>query len=485
MFKAFFKDSAIYAIPSFVSRGLSFILIPLYTRVLTPADYGALDLLLVFASFVNITVALEVSQGLARYYRTQSNDNIRIAYASSGFWFTLVCYTTFSLVALNFSESLSEMVMGKEGLRREFQIGVLYIWANGIFYLIQNQFRWELRSKQYAIVSLFMTFCTAGMAVYLTYGMVWGLRGLLLGMVFGTLVGTVIGLWFLRHTFRFCFDLMRLKEMLIFSSPLVLSGIAVIVSSYIDRIMINHFLSVHEVGIYGIGFRLAAIVGLFIAGFQAAFVPLVYNNYKNPDTPNQMARIFRVFVALCLFAFLMLSVFAQDILIVLTTPEYYAASILVPFLVPGILLSQMYFFAAGIGIAKKSHYLIWINLIGAIINSLLNWLLIPYMGVLGAAVATLIGYLSVFSVYMIYSQKLYYVPYQWTRIVAIACSIAAFAWGFPFVELEPMTRILVSLLTVFLGGWLIVFSGCIKTSELQKFVFMLTGRLAFDNSKQK
>lgn len=483
MLRSFLKDSAIYAIPSFISRGLSLLLIPLYTRVLSPDDYGSLDLLLVFASIINLTVALEVSQGVARFYRSEPDTHARMAYASSGFWFLLVCYTIFSLVCFSFAASLSILVMGREGMELAFKIGIFYIWINGIFNLLQNQFRWELRSAQYALVSVVVTFCTAGMSVFLTYSLQWGLLGLLCGMSFGSFIGVVISLWFLRQTFRFHFDFLKLKQMLIFSSPLVVSGIAVFVSSYIDRMMIKHFLSIYDVGLYGVGFRLAGIAGLLMAGFQGAFTPLVYTHYQNPDTPRQMARIFRIFILFSLLFFIAIALFANDILVLFTTPDYYSASQVVIFLVPAILLSQMYIFAPGIGIAKKTHLIIWINLMGAGVNALLNWWMIPLLGISGAAMATLIAYCCVFSAYMIISQRLYWVPHQWSRIVIAVVLIALLAWGVPLLGFEAMARIIVNVTALFVAGGVIMIAGLIQVSELQQFRRIVSSRLAFMSKK--
>jgi O-antigen/teichoic acid export membrane protein len=416
MLKALLRDSVTYTFSTFISRGLSFLLIPLYTRVLTPADYGALDMLIVFGSIVNLTIALEVSQGVARYCSNEKDTHRRMIYASTAFWFTLLCYSIFVSTTLTLAPSLSHLIMGKSGLVSVFRIGMIYLGLNGVFILVQNQFRWELNSKKYASVSLLVSLMTAISAVILTMVLRWGVSGLLWGMIAGISVGSVYGLWFLRGSFRFCFSWAYLKEMLVFSAPLVPSGIAVFVSLYIDRVMISHYLSLTEVGLYGLGFRLSSIVGLIMVGFQSALTPLIYSHYAEEQTPRQLAFIFRFFIALALLMFLTLSLFAQEIIGTLFSPNYYPAKDVIIFIVPAILLSNMYIFAPGIDIFKKTHLILWINLGGAGINTALNWLMIPHFGMVGAAAATLIGSLFVFLVYMLFSQRLYPVPHSWQKI---------------------------------------------------------------------
>lgn len=418
MLRAFLKDSLVYTIPALLSRGLSLFLVPLYTRVLSPADYGSLDLLTVFAGIVNLTIALEISQGVARFYSIESDPRRKTGYASVAFWFTLSCYSVFCILCLSGTRLLAPLILGQPGHDRAFQLGIGYITLNGLFYLLQNQLRWELRSRAFAVTSMLMTVVSACLAAYFSYGLRWGLEGLLLGMLIGSGTAIAASMHLLRQSIRFTFDKALLRQMLGFSSPLVLSGIAVWVSLYIDRIMINHFLSIREVGLYGIGYRVASIASLAMVGFQGALTPLVYTHYREPSTPYQLARIFRFFMATALIMFSGLTLFSGEILHMLTSVSFYGGAAVVVYLVPALLLSNMYIFAPGISIAKKTHFFIWINLGCALLNITLNYLLIPVLGFVGAAVATLLAYLATFATHMILSQRLYRIPHQWLPIGA-------------------------------------------------------------------
>lgn len=477
MLRAFLRDSAIYAIPSIISRGLAVILIPLYTRVLSPADYGSFDLLSAFAVLVNLTVALEVSQGVARFYSGEQDAERRVVYASSAFWFTIFCYTVFLGGALIFSSDLSLLVMGRGGMDTAFQVGAIYIFINGIFYLIQNQFRWELRSMHYAIISLIVSISTALIAALLTYVWTWGLIGLLSGMAGGALLGTLYGLWYLKKSFRFQFHWGRLKEMLVFSAPLIPSGISVFVSQYIDRLMINHYLALEDVGIFGIGFRVASIVGMVIVGFQGALTPLIYTHYRDPATPAQLAKIFRVFVAFALLLYFMVSVFAKDIMMVLTVPAYYDAANIVVFLVPAILLSNMYIFAPGTAIEKKTHIILWINVGGALLNVILNAAMIPHFGIEGASIAKLISYGMVFGVYMWFSQRLYHVPHDWKPLMQTALFVGVVAYWIPRFDYSFGISLTIKIVGIAAVILIILSTGVIQILEFKKLKVIVLQRL--------
>jgi O-antigen/teichoic acid export membrane protein len=434
--------------------------------VLSPADYGSLDFLIAFASVVNLTIALEVSQGVARFYASEPDHKRKVLYASSAFWFAFTCYAIFLGATLLFSDSFAELIMGQAGLKFEFQLGLVYIFSNSIFYLIQNQFRWELRSIHYAMISLIMSFVTAGVSVWLAYFLEWGLVGILVGMVAGSSVGSIIGFWWLRDSFQFRFSSLQLKEMLAFSSPLVISGLAVWVSMYIDRMMIKYFLTIDDVGLYGIGYRLASIATLVMIGFQGALMPLIYTHYKNPNTPSQIEKIFRIFLLFALLMFLFLTLFASDILVFMTKPDFYGASVVVVFLTPAILLSSMYIFSPGIGIAKKTHLIVWINLIGGLMNVGLNYWLIPVFGITGAGMATMLSYGGIFAAYTLIGQYFYPIPHNWLSIFASVGLAALIAVILPLWPLPESFRWLANISVMIVFALLAPVLGLIKREEV-------------------
>ncbi|MCL6419722.1 oligosaccharide flippase family protein [Aestuariirhabdus haliotis] len=447
MLKSFFKDSVIYTIPSVLSRGISLLLIPFYTRVLDPADYGALDLLLVFLGLINLTVALEVSQGLARFYSSVTDQVSKGLYASTSFWFAFFCYLFFLILMYLFSDHISYWIFGSKEYETFFIIGIFYIFLNGIFYMIQNQLRWELRSVSYGVVSILYSVLSASAAVTLVVAGDMKVEGVLWGMLFGALISCVYGLWTLRNSYRFQFDIVKLREMLLFSLPLVPSGLAVFSMQYIDRLMINHYLSLGDVGIYGMGYRMASVVGLLMVGFQMSLTPLVYANFEKPEVPHHLAIIFRIFLALALLFFSFISIFVSEILGFLVAPAYHSASVIIVFLVPALLLFNMYVFFPGISIAKKNHLKIFIYCAGLVVGIFFNVLLIPFVGVVGAGISTLISYGVVFTAYVVLSQKFYPVPHEGvkltTAVLLVGLIVTALSWFDPNVLVKTIFMALV------------------------------------------
>jgi O-antigen/teichoic acid export membrane protein len=416
MLKQFFRDSFIYGLATIVTRGISLFLVPIYTRVLSPGEYGVIDMVAVVASLVNLTVALEISQGVARYFTGAKTMEEKRTYASTSLWFSLAAYGLALLIALPYTGELSELILGDRVYEPILRVALVSVGLNGLFYLLQNQLRWQLSPKSNAVASLVSTSTTFASSILFVVYYRTGVIGVFYGQIIGLGTGCLLSAWFSRSSYGFLFSNTALKEMLSFSIPLVPSSIAVFVALYIDRLAIRHLMTIEDVGLYGIAYRFATILPLLLMGFQGALTPLVYNNYENAETPGELERIFRYFLALLLPALLGLIIFSREILILFTTPSYYAASSVMGVLGAAMLLSRMYIFAPGLAIEKKTGHIAGISVIGAIINTALNYLLIPVFGMMGAAAATLVGAAVSFGLYMIFSQKLYHVPHRWWKI---------------------------------------------------------------------
>jgi O-antigen/teichoic acid export membrane protein len=430
MLRQFLRDSVLYGAASIFTRSIALLLVPLYTRVLVPADYGVVDILTVVTSFALVIVALEIAQAVARYFPDSKDPDRRTIYASTSLWFSVGAYSLFLIIAIAFAEPISAWLLQDASLADVFRASAVATWFTGLFYLVQSQLRYSLRPRRYVAASL--TFSLASMATSVVFVLVLqqGVIGVVYGLVAGGAIGLAVALWCSRDVYRFRFEKRSLREMLRFSVPLVPSSVAVIVTLYIDRIVIGQLMSLGDVGLFGIGYRLASLSNLLMVGFVSALTPLVYTHYREPGTPRELARIFRVFVAFGLLFCLGLALFAADILAVVTTPQYVAGAIIVPLMAPAMLLAGMYIFAPGLGIEKKTTVIAGINIAAAVMNVILNVALVPVLGIQGAALATFLSSATIFGATMIASQRLYPVPHDWRRLgLAVAGTVALYAVG--------------------------------------------------------
>ena len=107
MLKIFLKNSLIYTVGHTLTSGIAIFLLPIYTRYLSPTEYGVIDMFMVIAAMINLTIALEITQGIARYYQEGKNEKEKREYTSSAFWFTLLVYLLFISLSIFYSDTFT------------------------------------------------------------------------------------------------------------------------------------------------------------------------------------------------------------------------------------------------------------------------------------------------------------------------------------------------------------------------------------------
>lgn len=416
MIKQFLKDSAVYGISGIATRAISIFLVPFYTRVFTPADYGVIDLIAVISSVVSVVIPLEITQGVARFYPDAKPATLSRAYASTALYFTLVSFFGFLLLVLLLAPILEGVF--KNAVSVEIiRVSALSMFANGLFYFVQNQLRWRLEPKRHALCSIVFSVLSLGLTVVFVLVMGSGVIGVFLAQSIAGVTAFFLGLFLSRSSYEVSFQRGRLSEMLSFCGPLVPSSLGIFVLTYADRISITSIMTLADLGVFGIGYRIASVVSVIMVGFQGAITPLIYARYKDDNTPSELARLFRSFVFGALIIASGLSIFSREILMILTMPQYYSAGRVIPFLVVATFLSSMYVFMPGLAIAKKTKVMALINFLGALLNILLNLFLIPLYGIAGAALSTLISSAAIFGTNMYLSQQHYHIPHDAKKLL--------------------------------------------------------------------
>jgi O-antigen/teichoic acid export membrane protein len=425
MLKRFVKDSAVYGISGVLSRGLvGLLLLPVYTRFLTPEQYGTVDLLQVARSLAVLIVALEISQGLVRLLPDAKSEGDRTLITSTAFWFSVTMYAAFVAVAFVLARPLSLWLLGTVESVGAFRVALFFIMSEGLFALFQLQLRFELRPTLYAIASVASLLIAAITTILLLVNTPLRASAVLLGLCCGNIVGALISYAATRKRFAFVFSWELCVAMLAFSAPLVLSGIAGFIAAFIDRIAIRQIMGVPEVGIFAVGVRIASVTSFVLIGIQMALTPLIYSHYTEMGTPLALARIFRLVLALLLPLVVTLGVFAPEVISRLATEAFMPAAVVVPIVACSAVLTQFWIFAPGLGLSKRTGTIAMLNIAAGAVNLALNYLLIPFLGLAGAAYATLVGSALTAYAYISLGGRHYHIPYEWRRIL-FAAAIAA------------------------------------------------------------
>jgi len=431
MYRRLLKDATLYSASTVLARGFSFLTVPIFTRILSPADYGALDLLTYMAMMIFLILGAAIEQAVGRFYVDNRDEAGRREIASTALFYNVIVFALFIPLAPWLAQRLSAGWLDGHVGPGTVLIVFGFTWAQAVFNATNNQLRYMFMAREYAL-------CNVGnviLSTLLAFGfLVWlrlGVAGVFLGQMLGQAVFAGVSIYLARGSYGFTFKWPVLRRLLKYSLPLVPGTIAFFAMQYVDRYALNELKGLSDVGVYGMGARIALLVNLFLMGFQGAWLPLMLEKFREPGAPIQFRNVFNAYLLVTLTLLVSLSLLGQEMLLLLTTPEFAQGYTLVPLLVfSAILGSVAAYFTYGIQIAEKSHYRLTLNVAALLISVVLNFTLVPIWGVMGAAIANVSASLILVIPSLIISQRLYHVPYQWAGIIGatvlaftVSCSV--------------------------------------------------------------
>ncbi|HEY3249781.1 MAG TPA: oligosaccharide flippase family protein, partial [Ignavibacteria bacterium] len=420
MLKRLFKESLVYGLSTYVQKFIGVFLLPLYTALLTPEDYGILDLL---GTLVAISIYFIVSGtdlALSYYYYRKEHLEERPIMISTTLWMRLLfAGGVFILVAL-LSKQFSLLLFGKDYSLFVFITG-LSLAFQAIYSFFTDLIRFELRPWLYTSISVSNVLVNISLNIYFILLLKQGVRGALMAGVISNSLMAIITIAYVFRRYRFGFSIDWSFKILKYGSPLIGTALAVWILNTTDRYFLAHYQSVSNVGIYSVGAKLASLLGLISGALQMAWAPFAMDIQYESNAKRIYAKVFLIYFVVNILGVFFISMFSIDILKVFTQPSYYSAMVVVPFLCMSVVFWSGYFIVAiGIGISKKAQHTIWITLLAAGLNILLNFLLTPAIGVVGAAFSIMCANFLVFILTLSVSQKLYYIKYDYMKVILLA-----------------------------------------------------------------
>ena len=427
MRKLFYKHATLYTLSSLLTKGISVLLVPLYTRFLSPRDYGLLDLVLATCTLVNLTIALEIHQAIARFYHEWTAEERR-RHVSTATYFAGGVYTAFALGFLLWAGPLLERGADVGLEPGVVPAGSALIWTSGIFYILQSQLRWGVKANDYVASSVLFSVVTGVVTPALLVTHRGGVVDMLVGLAAGNAAGLAFCLWRGRQNHGARFSGKRLARMLGFSAPLVLSSLAAFATLYMDRFIILSRLTLDDLGLFSLATKFSSVTGIALVGVNSALTPLIYQHHRDAETRGQVETILEKYVLLASAIVLGALWFSEEALLVLTTGPFLGARSLVPPLVLASLIAGMYNFFPGLSIAKRTRAIAVINVAAMGVNFAATSMLVHWMGILGAAVAAVAVAAFVTGLYFLLGRADYPVAVA-PRVMAGALAVLAASWG--------------------------------------------------------
>ncbi len=420
------KHLSVYGLGMLLSRAISFLMIPVYTHYLTPADYGVLELLDLTTYVLGIFMSLGVSSAVFKFYLEYETDRDRAQVISTAATFVLVLSLALISVAEWKRAFISRLVFGGSDYASFYTLALASFlfstWAEVPLAFLRAQ----QKSVNFLVVSLIRLVCSLGLNIYFIVGLHKGVWGILLSNL-------IVSALF---AFGMCFDLYRLagihfsieklRKLLSFGVPLLPSSVGMFVLVFSDRFFLKHYATLDEVGVYSLAYKFGmGLAVLLNSPFGLAWQPQVFELAKHENAPRVYARLASIFEFVSLSLALLLIVGA-DLFIRIATPRtYWGAAAIVPIIVGAYFFDGIKgFFQIGMLIKNETKYIGYATFGAALVNVVLNLLLIPRFHAFGAAIATVVCYFVLSCGLYPFSQRLYHIPFATGRMIRLALVFA-------------------------------------------------------------
>ena len=415
------KHSAIYGLGGLVSRVLAILLLPLYTRYLSPSDYGAIETLVAASAVLVTLLRAGISSAFFRFYFDAEDDTGRTRVVRTAFWFTMTMSTAALIAGLAVAGPISQLLFSsgdRAGLVRAAFIG---LWAQMNFEQITSLFRVEERSLQFAVASISNVLITIVMTIVLVVGFNQHALGVIVGNFIGTLTVYLVLLAYRRYQLGLEFDRRLLREMNRFGLPLVPAAIFLWGINFSDRLFLVRYVGQDEVGLYSIGVRLASAIVFLQFAFRTAWPAFAYSIKSDDEAKQTYAWVLTYLVLITCWISLALGVLSPWLARLLTKPEFYGGARVVSLLAfAGVAFTAYTVVAIGVGRARKTQFNWVVTGVAAALNIGMNFVLVPRYGMIGAAISTAAAYSAMFVLMTLNAQRVFPAPYQWRRVATAA-----------------------------------------------------------------
>jgi O-antigen/teichoic acid export membrane protein len=414
---------AAYTAASILSKLIAVALLPLYTRYLTPADYGAAEVMFAAVVSASIVVRLGTIEALLRFYYKDDEDPARVVAGSFAALFWLA--TAAALLALPFAGPISEALLGRSApdLAR---ISIGGLWVLTLFEYLLTLFRLEERARAYFTTTLLSVLAAIGLTVVLVVGKDEGARGLLLGS-YASGAAFVLGLIAVhRRRLSLRIDRPLLRRMMRFGLPTMPAELSLYLLNFVDRIVIVRSAGLAEAGLYSLAVKFAQGVNVLVRGFQLAWPPLAYSIRDDGEARRAYAAIVTWFVAGCAFVVVGMWLFSRWIVRALAAPEFFDSYEAIGLIATGVTLYALYMVLVVIlGRTGRTEFNFPATAAALVVNLALNLILVPPLGIVGAGLALVASYLVVVALMYGFTQRLFPVSYEWGRLARVVLVTAA------------------------------------------------------------
>jgi O-antigen/teichoic acid export membrane protein len=420
------KDTAIYGISTMLGRFLNFILVPFYTNVFAPSDYGVVILIYSYIAILNIIFIYGLDAAFLKFaaFKDIGDDKDNF---STPFISVLVTSILFCGLLVILKVPIAGFVELSVNLNYIIILSALILFFDSNAVISFLKLRLERKAKLFSFIKVISILFNIILNVFLILKLKWGIEAIFISNLAASVLAFLLLIPTLIKNFKFSFHKILFIRLIKFGLPYLPAGLGMMLVQVIDVPILEKLTDVKTVGIYKANYKLGIFMMLFVNMFQYAWQPFFLTNAKEDNAKEIFSKVLTYFTIVGSLMLVVLSLFISDIVqinfagISIIGSQYWAGLYIVPIILLAYLFNGFYVvFSAGIYIEEKSIYAPIVTGLGAIINVIANYILIPQLNIMGAALATLLSYIVMASGYYIVTQKFYKIDYDYYKLGKIA-----------------------------------------------------------------
>ncbi len=468
--RALAKESVVYGVSSLASRFLNFLLVPFYTHVLSPADFGIINILFALIAFLNILYQFGFDSAYLRCSQDLDEVGRRKMY-SSAFWSQAFGCIVFSLLVFIGYPYLNQWLLIPDSHPHLLHYAIAILIFDTLSVVPFAHLRQNHKAWHFALIRIFNVILNVVGNIILVAKMHYGIEGVFLANLLASAFTLLCFTPELSKRLEFVWNIQYIRQLLVFGLPLVPAGLYGMVNEMAGRIFIARLPAdklarlypngAHDVlsltGIFSAAWKLGIFGLLLVQMYRLAWQPFFIQRQKDADAPQLFGQILRL---LCLFvglASVTLMLFLDKLVAVpvfgkpIIHPSYWSGLTIVPLvLLAYALQAWLIHFTLGIYIRKQTKYFMWVNGIGAGITLLGNYLLVPRFGLQGPALAAIICYFLMAVMMTRRSQKLFPIEIPWNKMLLVFVWLT-FGWSIGFwIQMTPQNFSWIMRLGIFI-----------------------------------
>ena len=449
------QDSSLYLLGNMASRVVGFFAIPFYARFLTPAQYGLIELVELSTQTIAIALGLQaIGAALSRLFHDQPTRDQEQAVVSTSLIATAVLSAVVTILAVAGAGQLSQVVFHTDawtGLLRAAFIAMFFSNMTEVVLVyerIRNNARFFLH---YTLITLAVNL---GLNILFIGFMDAGVWGFVSSKLVVSVFGSAYLLYRMRRDVGWHWRSLYVPELVRFGAPLVLSSLSYFAIHFSDRFFLSASVSLAELGRYALAYKFAILVSALVGDSFAKSWNATLYRYTNQDGwQPQFARIASYFTMLLFSTGLGIALFSPELLRVMVPEAYFPPALLLPIIIASYLAREIGdFFRSLMLINKRSVLVGQIAAGGAVLNLAANFVLIPWLGIYGAALATLITWVAYMVACWVVADREHRLPVRVDAYVRIAVLVTV------VYALSALTRTHAMVPQLLMDGfWLAVF----------------------------